>query len=332
MIKELYYVFGVGTNPYQNLALEEYLLENVKPGQCILYLWQNARTVVVGRNQNCWRECRIQKLEEEGGFLVRRLSGGGAVFHDLGNLNFTFLVEKADYDVAKQLEVILQGVRKFGIDAEKSGRNDITIEGRKFSGNAFYRAGSKRYHHGTILIDVDTEELSKYLQVSKEKLAMKGVESVKSRVMNLKECNSEIDVPQMKEKLLEAFGEVYGGELKEWQLLPKMAIEIQEKAAWFSSDLWKYGKSAPFEYEISHRFEWGDLCLQLAIEKGQVKEAGVWSDGMDAEFFPALSKALIGRRFSGQALAVGALEIQAADDLQKEMREDIADFLERQEF
>ena len=160
MINRLIWLETDNTYPYRNLAMEEYMTNHVPDGTCILFLWQNRHTVVIGRNQNCWKECRVNFLEEEGGYLVRRLSGGGAVFHDLGNLNFTFIVRKPDYDVDRQLQVILEAVRRLGIQAEKTGRNDITVEGRKFSGNAFYQTGDCCYHHGTLLVHADKENMS----------------------------------------------------------------------------------------------------------------------------------------------------------------------------
>ncbi|MGE5581860.1 MAG: lipoyl protein ligase domain-containing protein, partial [Bacillota bacterium] len=121
-------------DPWYNLAVEEMLLDTVGENQCLLYLWQNQNTVVIGKNQNPWKECQTAVLEQEGGYLARRLSGGGAVFHDLGNLNFTFLMNRAGYNLQKQLGVILAAVKELGIPAEINGRNDLIAGGRKFSG------------------------------------------------------------------------------------------------------------------------------------------------------------------------------------------------------
>ena len=128
MISKIQYLQAQSTDPFYNLAVEEYLTRYVEKDALILYLWQNRKTVVIGKNQNPWKECRIRELEKEGGKLVRRLSGGGAVFHDLCNLNFTFIASKENYNVPQQMQVILEAVRAFGIPAELSGRNDLTVQ------------------------------------------------------------------------------------------------------------------------------------------------------------------------------------------------------------
>lgn len=286
------------TDPYKNLALEEYLLLNVANDECILYLWQNENTVVIGRNQNPWKECKVKELEESGGRLVRRLSGGGAVYHDMGNLNFTFLVTKDNYSVDRQLEVIIKAVNNIGIPAMKSGRNDITVEGRKFSGNAFYSVGDKCYHHGTILVDVDMPNLSQYLNVSKAKLKSKGVDSVKSRVANLNEYVPDLTICRLKEELIKAFAEVYGAkpiQIDEKQLAKDKLMLGAEK---FSSWEWIYGRKIEFSDCFERRFSWGDIELQLVVEGGIIKNCHAYSDSLDTELVEKIPNILTGSVFS----------------------------------
>ena len=209
MIRRLLVCRSRSFDPYENLALEEALLSRVGEGELILYLWQNEGTVVIGRNQNPWKECRTALLAEEGGHLARRLSGGGAVFHDRGNLNFTFLMNEADYDLPRQLTVLERACRSLGIPAQRSGRNDLLAEGRKFSGNAFYKHAGKAYHHGTLMLDVDMERVSRYLSPSKAKLAAKGVDSVRSRVVNLREFVPELTIDRLADALVDALIDVY---------------------------------------------------------------------------------------------------------------------------
>lgn len=203
-------VYSTSNDPWFNLSVEEYLLSCVQKDEVILYLWQNQNTIVIGKNQNPWKECSCDEFERNGGKLARRLSGGGAVFHDLGNLNFTFIMDKNLYDLNKQLSIILNSCKNLGINAEFTGRNDITVNGRKFSGNAFYFAKDSAYHHGTILIDTNFEKLTKYLQVSKEKIDSKGIKSVKSRVVNLKSIKKDLTVEKMMKELKQNFIKVYG--------------------------------------------------------------------------------------------------------------------------
>ena len=331
MIKRIYYHQTSQTIPYDNIALEEYLLFHVEPGECILYLWQNKHTVVIGRNQNAWKECKTEELKRDGGYLARRLSGGGAVFHDLGNLNFTFLVRKEDYDVERQLEVILRAVQKLGINAEKSGRNDITVNGSKFSGNAFYSTRDCCYHHGTLLFDVDKESLSKYLNVSKEKLQSKGVSSVRARIANLKEFNPDITLEQLSQKLIEAFGEVYQLEpqkLADDRIDKKAVDDASEK---FSSWDWVYGSPIKFSYEFSKRFDWGDIQIQLEIVQGKILNAAAYSDSLNPHFISALPDAFVGSMFSVEEMIKVIEKIPATDEMTQKIASDIKGLLMEQE-
>lgn len=328
MLNTLYIATASGTNPYANLALEEALLNAVLPGECILYLWQNQNTVVIGRNQNSRRECRVEALERDGGFLARRLSGGGAVFHDLGNLNFTFLVHREDYSVPRQLDVILRAVQALGIQAEKSGRNDLTAGGRKFSGNAFYSSGGRCYHHGTILIDVDAEKMSHYLHVSAGKLQSKGVPSVRSRVVNLVELVPGITVETVRQALTAAFGEVYHGTPLPFPTGRLAGEELRRLEEKFASWEWRMGKEADFTYALSRRFFWGEITIQFRVSAGRVEEAAVYTDAMDVFYAQRVQQAWKGLPFTCGSLCAAVKALPMEDQKQAQMSRDIRSLLE----
>ena len=290
-------------DPYRNLAVEQVLLESVKEGQCILYLWQNENTVVIGRNQNPWKECATSLLEAEGGHLARRLSGGGAVFHDLGNLNFTFVMKQEDFDTLRQLKVIRTALKSFGIDTEISGRNDLTVNGQKFSGNAYYKNGSQAYHHGTLLVSADMEKLGRYLTPSKAKLRSKGVDSVRSRVVNLKELNPEVTIDSLKAALADAFSRVYGVPSNTLNLSEPDQSRIDELTRRNRSWEWNFGQKMPFTMECQDRFPWGSVQIELQIKHGMVHAASVWTDAMDFRLAPKIQQALTGCAFTGDALS-----------------------------
>ena len=297
MINKLYIYNTACTDPYYNIATERQLLESVEPGSCILYLWQNKNTVVIGRNQNAWAECRTSLLEEEGGHLARRLSGGGAVFHDLGNLNFTFLVSQEDYDLDRQLRVIETACGYAGISVERSGRNDLLAEGHKFSGNAFYHSQGRAYHHGTLLVNANMEKLGRYLTPPKAKLEAKGVASVRSRVINLQELSPELTCDSLRCLMEQAFGQVY--ELKP-QILTLTAddlAQIDKYASELNSWQWLYGPKLPFTMECSARFQWGSIQLQLQAESGCITGVQVYSDAMQWQLAEDISRALSGCKF-----------------------------------
>lgn len=323
MINKTAYIESTGVNPHRNLAMEEYLFSRCEEDEVILYLWQNENTIVIGKNQNAWKECRISKIEEEGAVIARRISGGGAVFHDLGNLNFTFLASKENYDLKKQLEVILRAVQKLGIHAEASGRNDILVDGQKFSGNAFHEHKGRCYHHGTIMVNVKLGELNKYLNVSKKKLESKGIRSVRSRVTNLIDYNPKLTIDQLKKALRETFEEVYGHKsriIKEDELDQAAVRSLYEK---YSSWDWVYGRKFEFQYEVSERFGWGQVDLQFQVDSGMITDLAVYSDSLKPEVIQELPEKLKGIRYNNQAMGEKLGELHSEEEQKEAMFRDM---------
>ena len=320
-MNQLFYLRTDCTDPYRNLALEKYLMDHVQPGQCILYLWQNANTVVIGRNQCAQEECRLPELEAAGGHLARRLSGGGAVYHDLGNLNFTFLVRRGDYDVTRQTEVILRAVRALGVPAEKNGRNDLTAEGKKFSGHAYYRSGDACCHHGTLMADVALDRLGLYLKPAPDKLKAKGVQSVRARVVNLARYCPGLTIPQLRQSLANAFGQVYGLPV---QPLPDGFVDGAAVAALtgtFSAPGWRYGGSAPAGQTVYRaRFGWGGVTLRCTLAEGRLRQVSLASDGLEADYLAGVPA-----RLEGCAAAPAAVEAALTRDAGPGLRAIAAD-------
>ena len=283
MINKIYTLKTKNTFPYKNLAVEEYLTHHVREGECVLFLWQNEKSVVVGKNQNIYTECDTNAMKRDGVHPVRRLSGGGAVYHDTGNLNFTFCVRTSDHDVSRQSEVIMGSVNAFGVNAIRTGRNDLTIDGKKFSGHAFYKSGDFCYHHGTILMDTDFSMMKKYLTPDSEKLAAKGIRSVKSRVINLSALKPEINKDMLCEKLEQSFSDVYGlpvNDMHESQLPGEKIKNIEKK---FGSEDFIFGENVTFTHRIKRRYEWGGVELLLNVTDGVITGIRVLSDCMDAD-------------------------------------------------
>lgn len=284
-------------DPWYNLAFEEYLLKFVEKNQIIFYLWQNSPTVVIGRNQNPWQECHCFLLEEEGGHLARRLSGGGAVFQDYGNLNFTFVMDAKLYDFAKQIQIIIQAIKKFDINVKFSGRNDLLAQNKKISGNAYYFTDCSAYHHGTILIDTDLSKLSHYLKVSEDKIMSKGIDSVKSRVENLKNIQPNINVSKMRESLKDAFEKVYGPSAESTQVNGINNINIEHLYNKYASWEWRYGATPEFDIVFQNRFIWGEIEIRLNFQNGYINSAVIYSDAMNSILIREIAALLPGLPF-----------------------------------
>ena len=276
-------VISTQTNPHMNVSVENYLLGLPEKDVITMYLWKNSRTVVVGQNQNPFAECNVKLLESEGGYLMRRRTGGGAVYHDAGNINFSFIVPHDLYDQTKQFSVLQKAIAEYGLQTEVSGRNDVLCEGRKFSGNAFSKGKYQNLHHGTILIKGNMEDLQRYLKVKPSKLQKHGVKSVQSRVVNLSELapvTSENIVPH----LINAFEEVYGGkvEVTDYDELCKLP-EVQKLYEEFVSDEWRFGKWRTFQAQHSEHIDWGEVELALDVdnENDRINSVQIASDSLD---------------------------------------------------
>jgi lipoate-protein ligase A len=290
------------------------MLEKVPPRCCILYLWQNRKTVVIGRNQNAWKECRVGELEKDGGFLARRLSGGGAVFHDLGNLCFTFILPREDYNIARQTGILLDALGKLGLVAVTRGRNDLEIEGKKFSGHAYYQGNTSAMHHGTFLVNADLSLAQKYLSPPKEKIVSKGIESVRSRIVNLTEFNRLLTIETLNESLIESTENTYGcgSELLEDAFFDKAAIS--ELEARFAAPEWKYGHSPECGVQITSYLDWGCIDLHFDVIGGKIARLTVFSDSMDEAFIRALPENLNGLSFRSSAdlfVKIDALRLES---------------------
>lgn len=285
--------FSDSFDPAVNLSIEEYLMSICKPNEVIMFLWQNSNTVVIGRHQNPHKECQMKRLKEDKVNLVRRLSGGGAVYHDLGNLNFTFIAHEHNYNIDKQLEVILKGIQELGIESEFSGRNDLMVKNKKISGNAFMNEKDVYCHHGTLLVDVKLDKLALYLTPSKVKVTCKGIDSVRARVGNLKEFNSAITVKDVKDALVNTFKTVYKGdyEIKTFKSSDIKLIEnyIGKYRTWE----WNIGESPKCKINHLNKFSWGAVDIAMDIENGIISRCFINTDAIVNEEFDKLSKEFI---------------------------------------
>ena len=294
MINKLKIIRAEGLYPYRNQAIEKYLLDTCKRGEMILYLWANDRTVFIGKNQNAYTECRISSLVSDGGYIARRFTGGGAVYHDKGNLNFTFITCRGDYDISNQFAVILCALRELGFNAEINGRNDMVIDGKKFSGNAFYKSETVCLHHGTVLINSDYGSIAKYLNVSRVKLNAKGVKSVASRVCNLceyREVNSEEVADALKIALQSRYPKAECEFLEESDL-PEDKLKILTEH--FSDTNYVLGDDIRYDVEFEYRYEWGVADVRLEFNGDIIEKAKIYSDALDTDGVELKEKLLTG--------------------------------------
>ena len=317
-------------DPYLNLAIEDWIFNDLEPNQEILFLWQNDRSVIIGRNQNPHAECNLNKMQESKINLVRRHSGGGAVFQDLGNMNFTFLSSKDNYDKNKNFQIIINALKKFNISTEKSGRNDILVDGKKVSGSAFKEKPDRAFHHGTLMMHVNLEELQNYLTPSPKKLQAKGTTSVRSRVENLKEFNNSISYESLSNAIIQEFFTFHNSE-KDIELLDHNKLaQIKELSDYYNllkSDSWRLGETPEFTHHLEERLSWACLDIHLNVKGNKVETAKVFSDALDTDLIHSLESSFKDISYDKESIKKAINNLKISHSSSKDHLEELENWL-----
>jgi lipoate---protein ligase len=265
-----------------NLAIEEYALKNLDINETYLLFYINKPSIIIGKNQNTIEEINTEYVEENGITVVRRLSGGGAVYHDLGNLNFSFITKddgESFHNFKKFTEPVIQALKKLGVNAELSGRNDIEVDGRKISGNAQFSTRGRMFSHGTLMLDSEIDHVVSALRVKKDKIESKGIKSIRSRVANISEFLKEkVTVEEFRQLLLT---NIFDGldEIPEYVLTEEDWEKIHQLSEnRYQTWEWNYGKSPKFNLHHSNRFPIGSIDVRLEVNKGVIDDCKIYGD------------------------------------------------------
>ncbi len=319
-------------DPWFNLATEDYIFRDMDPEVFTLFLWRNDKTVVIGRFQNPWSECNTQKMDEDGIRLARRQSGGGAVYQDLGNTNFTFLSSRENFNKAVNNSIIIKALSHFGIQAFASGRNDImasTSDGeKKISGSAFKETKDRSFHHGTLLISANLESLGLYLRPNPKKLESKGIASVRARVTNMNAINPQINHKDLCARIIHEFFAYYGSsaeseilDVDQLKSIPKLNEYFLKLSDWN----WRFGEAPQFNHKMTERFDWGIVEVHLDVHKAIVEKAQIFSDSLHPEMIELLMASLTNISYTGEAfshaIAKVSLELPMIKDYLSEFEE-----------
>jgi len=316
------------TDPQINLALEEYVLQNFGEEDTYLLFYVNGPSIIVGRNQNSVEEINTDYVDENGIKVVRRLSGGGAVYHDEGNLNFSFITKDdgdSFHNFEKFTRPVVEALNQIGVPAELIGRNDLEVEGRKISGNAMFATKGRMFSHGTLMLDSELEHVVEALNVSKEKIESRGIKSIRSRVANINEFLEEkLSMDEFKELILKYIFDVedvkdvptYELSDEDWDNVYKLSEERYQKWEW------NFGKSPSYNLKQSHKFPSGLLDVRLNVKKGVIEECTIFGDFFGVGNVRDIEKKLIGVRHERKALEEALEDVDVPHYLGKITKEE----------
>ncbi|MCR8642353.1 lipoate--protein ligase [Paenibacillus sp. N1-5-1-14] len=271
------------TDPRINLAIEEFVLKHLQMDDSYLLFYINEPSIIIGKNQNTIEEINAEYVKEQGIKVVRRLSGGGAVYHDLGNLNFSFLTKddgQSFHNFKKFTEPVVQALNELGVECELTGRNDIQVGERKISGNAQFITKGRMFSHGTLLFDSEIEHVVSALKVNAAKIQSKGTKSIRSRVANISEFLEEkITIQQFKEELLRQIFGMEPDQVPQYELTEADWAKIHEiSTERYQNWDWNYGRSPKSNIQNMKRFPVGIIDVRMDVVDGRMEEMKIFGD------------------------------------------------------
>ncbi|MCR6110335.1 lipoate--protein ligase [Bacillus sp. A301a_S52] len=318
------------TDPRINLAIEEYALRHLPIDDTYLLFYVNEPSIIVGKNQNTIEEINKEYVEKNHIHVVRRLSGGGAVYHDLGNLNFSFLTRddgESFSNFQKFTSPVIHALQKLGVNAQLSGRNDIQVGEKKISGNAQYTTKGRMFSHGTLLLDSEIEKVVDALKVNAEKIRSKGIKSIRSRVANINEfLENKLTVDELKKVLLDDI--FSGGDVETYKLTENdwegiKQISNERYGNWD----WNYGKSPKFDLHRSKRFEGGTIDVRLNVSKGKITECKIFGDFFGVGEVSDVEELLTGVKYEKNALHEALADVDMSYYFGKAPREGLIELI-----
>lgn len=326
------YIINRSNNPGYNLAFEEYCFKRLPRGGKYIFFWINKPAIIVGKNQNTIEEINQDFIEENDIEVIRRITGGGAVYHDYGNLNFTIITEETSnskIDFKEYNKSIIEALKKLNIDAELSGRNDMLIQGKKISGIAQSISRKRVLNHGTLMFDVNLNILENSLYVKRDKLKSKGIKSIRGRVTNIKKyLEKDMNINEFQEFLLKTLFEIENKKIEEYVLTKEELMNIDKlyKEKYSKWD-WNYGKSPKSQYENYKRLKIGSIEIRFDILEGKIKNTRIYGDFFGAKDIKELEEALIGVKYIKEDVAVELENINLNDYFGKLEKEEFIDLM-----